>query len=57
MSNYHFKFELPWQVALHVAFVHSFVNPLLFIILHKECRSATLDLLCCNFSTPHGRIN
>lgn len=40
------------DVALHVAFVHSFVNPLLFIILHQGCRRATLDLLCCNFSSP-----
>ena len=26
------------QVSLHVAFVHSFVNPLLFVVLHKGCR-------------------
>ena len=43
------------QVALHVAFVHSFVNPLLFLVLHKGCRKATLDLLCCNFSPPQGK--
>ena len=44
------------QVSLHVAFVHSFVNPLLFIVLHKGCRKATLDLLCCNFSPPQGNL-
>ena len=42
------------QVALHVAFVHSFVNPLLFLLLHRGCRQATLDILCCNFSPPSG---
>ena len=26
------------KVSLHVAFVHSFVNPLLFVVLHKGCR-------------------
>ena len=39
-----------------MAFVHSFVNPLLFIVLHKGCRKATLDLLCCNFSSPQGNL-
>ena len=45
-----------FQVSLHVAFVHSFVNPLLFIVLHKGCRKATLDLLCCNFALPQGNL-
>lgn len=36
------------EVTLHVAFVHAFVNPTLFLVLHKGLRSATLDLLCCN---------
>merc|ERR1712141_80238 len=54
------KKSMAHEVALHVAFVHSFVNPLLFIVLHKGCRwiisslkksshkhrRATLDLLC-----------
>ena len=44
------------KVSLHVAFVHSFVNPLLFIVLHKGCRAATIDILCCNFGLPHGEI-
>jgi len=46
------KKSMSHEVSLHVAFVHSFVNPLLFIVLHKGCRKATLDLLCCNFSSP-----
>lgn len=45
------------EVTLHVAFVHAFVNPTLFLVLHKGLRKASLDLLCCNFrsSTPHHR--
>merc|ERR1712226_132296 len=44
------KKSMSHEVSLHVAFVHSFVNPLLFVVLHKGCRRATIDLLCCNFS-------
>eukprot|EP00093_Oithona_nana_P003625 03625.XXX_87767_82707_1 [CDS] Oithona nana genome sequencing. len=40
------------EVTLHVAFVHAFVNPTLFLVLHKGLRKATLDLLCCNFRSP-----
>jgi len=46
------KKSMSHEVSLHVAFVHSFVNPLLFIVLHKGCRKATIDLLCCNFALP-----
>jgi len=48
------------EVTLHVAFVHAFVNPTLFLVLHKGLRKATLDLLCCNFrssSTPNSAQN
>ena len=48
------------KVTLHVAFVHAFVNPTLFLVLHKGLRKATLDLLCCNFrssSTPNSAQN
>ncbi|QQP49849.1 Uncharacterized protein FKW44_010653, partial [Caligus rogercresseyi] len=38
------------EITLHVAFVHAFVNPTLFLVLHKGLRKATLDLICCNFS-------
>jgi len=47
-----YKTETPstsHEVTLHVAFVHAFVNPTLFLVLHKGLRKATLDLLCCNF--------
>ena len=47
------------QVSLHIAFVHSFVNPLLFMILHRNTRDATCNLLLCHSSssgenTPSG---
>ena len=47
-----YKTETPstsHEVTLHVAFVHAFVNPTLFLVLHKGLRKATVDLLCCNF--------
>ena len=43
------------EVTLHVAFVHAFVNPTLFLVLHKGLRKATVDLLCCNFRSPTSR--
>ena len=36
------------QVTLHIAFVHSFVNPLLFLVLHRNTRAATCSLLLCS---------
>lgn len=55
-SDTDYKTENPsvtHEVTLHVAFVHAFVNPTLFLVLHKGLRKASLDLLCCNFrSTP-----
>ena len=47
-----YKTETPstsHEVTLHVAFVHAFVNPALFIALHKGLRKAAVDLICCNF--------
>ena len=59
-----YKTETPstsHEVTLHVAFVHAFVNPTLFLVLHKGLRKATIDLLCCNFRssspTPSSRNN
>jgi hypothetical protein len=51
-SGEHYRTETPstsHEVTLHVAFVHAFVNPTLFLVLHKGLRKATIDLLCCNF--------
>ena len=45
------------EVTLHVAFVHAFVNPTLFLVLHKGLRKATLDLLCCNFRSSSPTTN
>ena len=42
------------EVTLHVAFVHAFVNPTLFLVLHKGLRKATIDLLCCNFRSSNS---
>jgi len=42
------KNSLSHEVTLHIAFVHSFVNPLLFIILHRNTRDATCNLLMCH---------
>ena len=35
------------QVSLHICFVHAFVNPLLFLVLHKDMRTKALQMLCC----------
>jgi hypothetical protein len=45
------------QVSLHVSFIHSFVNPLLFLVLHKTARSAALDMICCSCSRSSGVIH
>ncbi|KAG8277333.1 hypothetical protein J6590_044876 [Homalodisca vitripennis] len=34
------------QITLHVAYVHAFVNPSLFLVLHRGLRTAALDLCC-----------
>lgn len=42
------------QITLHVAYVHAFVNPSLFLVLHRGLRSAALDLCCgCCISFNH----
>jgi len=35
------------EVSLHICFVHAFVNPLLFLVLHKDLRATAMDMLCC----------
>ncbi|XP_022252000.1 histamine H2 receptor-like isoform X1 [Limulus polyphemus] len=39
--------SLTYQVSLHVAFVHAFVNPTLLLMLNRDLRQAASDLLCC----------
>ncbi|XP_076030791.1 uncharacterized protein LOC143018984 isoform X3 [Oratosquilla oratoria] len=44
------KAGLPHEVTLHVAYVHAFVNPALFLALHKSLRRAVTETICCNCS-------
>ncbi|XP_073983593.1 uncharacterized protein isoform X2 [Rhodnius prolixus] len=37
---------LGYEITLHVAYVHAFVNPSLFLVLHKGLRQAALELCC-----------
>ncbi|XP_064109418.1 uncharacterized protein LOC135217458 isoform X3 [Macrobrachium nipponense] len=46
------KTGLSHEVTLHVAYVHAFVNPALFLALHKGLRRAVTDIMCCNCSSP-----
>ncbi|XP_054262056.1 uncharacterized protein LOC128986011 isoform X2 [Macrosteles quadrilineatus] len=39
-------YPLGYEITLHVAYVHAFVNPSLFLVLHRGLRSAALDLCC-----------
>ena len=39
--------NISYQVSLHICFVHAFVNPLLFLVLHKDLRTRALQMLCC----------
>ncbi|XP_046664628.1 uncharacterized protein LOC124357163 isoform X2 [Homalodisca vitripennis] len=39
-------YPLGYEITLHVAYVHAFVNPSLFLVLHRGLRTAALDLCC-----------
>lgn len=39
------------QVTLHVANGHSFVNAMLFLVLHRGLRQAAADACCTSMST------
>nr|XP_053626149.1 uncharacterized protein LOC128684022 [Cherax quadricarinatus] len=45
------KTGLSHEVTLHVAYVHAFVNPALFLALHKGLRKAVTDIMCCHCSS------
>ncbi|XP_071517940.1 uncharacterized protein [Panulirus ornatus] len=45
------KTGLSHEVTLHVAHVHAFVNPALFLALHKGLRKAVTDIMCCHCSS------
>ncbi|CAH2010075.1 unnamed protein product, partial [Acanthoscelides obtectus] len=34
------------NITLHISYVHAIVNPMLFLVLHRGLRRATLDLCC-----------
>ncbi|CAH2010074.1 unnamed protein product, partial [Acanthoscelides obtectus] len=38
--------ELGHEITLHISYVHAIVNPMLFLVLHRGLRRATLDLCC-----------
>merc|ERR1719189_3489873 len=41
------KNSMGHEVSLHICFVHAFVNPLLFLVLHKDLRNKALQMVCC----------
>ncbi|XP_068082519.1 uncharacterized protein [Anabrus simplex] len=45
--------QMSYEITLHVAYVHAFVNPTLFLVLHRGLRQAALDL-CCGCCTQWG---
>ncbi|KAK6640350.1 hypothetical protein RUM44_012043 [Polyplax serrata] len=42
-----------YEITLHVACIHAFINPTLFMVLHKGLRQAVLDI-CCGACTTWG---
>lgn len=40
------RFRLLYQVTLHIAYVHAFVNPALFLALHRGLRQGMSDVCC-----------
>jgi len=42
------KSSVAHEVSLHVSFVHAIINPLLFLLLHKQLRTTFLDMICCH---------
>jgi len=61
LVNWDWEFEeakqsMSHEVTLHVAFVHSFVNPALFLVLHRGLREAAVEILCCAWTKSLRRI-
>lgn len=40
------KYFFLFQVTLHIAYVHAFVNPTLFLTLHRGLRQGMTDVCC-----------
>jgi len=53
------KNSMAHEVSLHICFVHAFVNPLLFLVLHKDLRTKALQMLCCvvNAGYPSDHVD
>ncbi|KFM76671.1 hypothetical protein X975_16057, partial [Stegodyphus mimosarum] len=43
-------YAITYEITLHVAFVHAFVNPTLLLMLHRDLRNVAADFPCCGSS-------
>ncbi|XP_015928823.1 uncharacterized protein [Parasteatoda tepidariorum] len=43
-------YAITYEITLHVAFVHAFVNPTLLLMLHRDLRNVASDFPCCGSS-------
>jgi len=41
------KSSVSHEVSLHVSFVHAIINPLLFLLMHKDLRASFVRMVCC----------
>jgi len=48
------KNSMAHEVSLHICFVHAFVNPLLFLVLHKDLRGTAMAMICCTVNQYQG---
>lgn len=44
--------SITYEVTLHVAFVHAFVNPTLLLVLHRDLRNTSGEFPCCHTWIP-----
>lgn len=47
-------YAITYEITLHVAFVHAFVNPTLLLMLHRDLRHVAAEVPCCGAS-PEGQ--
>lgn len=45
-------YAITYEITLHVAFVHAFVNPTLLLMLHGDLRNVAADFPCCGLWGP-----
>lgn len=43
---------IAYQIAIHIAFVHSFINPTLLLAMHGGLREAIKTFVCCGYCAP-----